>query len=129
MTWKLAGPCPRRQPVGTGFPQVVSGQLLVFRRILPAQHFPPPAVCAFVDEGLGAAIPEDAAEWCALGRMLFHIVETAVFENGSPCRLLDGDVQEIGDAPDFPRHVLLQTGEMDQADIRQVTDLPPRLDV
>src|SRR3546814_4278741 len=53
----------------------------------------------------------------------------AVLDDGLPAGLVDRNVEESCDAPDFGRHVRLQVGKVQQQHVGQIADRPPRPDV
>ena len=71
------------------------------------QHIAPAAVLPFMDEGLGTAVPEGAADRRAFGAVGFHMVKFAMFENIQPNRLVDEDPNKFGDGPDAFAHIRL----------------------
>src|SRR6185503_18845677 len=102
---------------------------LVARAVLGRQRVAPAAVRAFVDEGLGATIPEATAQRDALHRIALHVVEAAVLDDGVPAALVDRDVEEARDATDLCRHVGLELREVQEHYVREPADLPPRAHV
>src|SRR5215210_2098172 len=101
---------------------------LVFRYVLRCEGLSPTAVHPFVDEDLGAGIPEGTSEWNALGSVLLHPRERAVLEDLSPLPFVDRDVEELSDAAHLSRHVALEVREVHEQDVREVPELPPGAD-
>jgi hypothetical protein len=47
-----------------------------------------------------------------------------MLDDGRKARLVDGNVEKGGDAPDLAGEILLQTGKMQQHDVGQLPRLP-----
>ena len=119
-------PLAGRQPMGAIRPELLEGRPLVELAVGCGEHVAPASVGPLVDEGLGAAFPEDAGRRRRLGRMGLHPGKPAMLYDCGPARRVHWNVQEVRDPPDRSRQVGLQLGEVQQQQVWQLTDAPPR---
>src|SRR5262245_18916380 len=52
-----------------------------------------------------------------------------MLDDRGPARLVDRNLEELRDPADLAGHVALETGEVHEANVREIADLPPGPDV
>src|ERR1700744_6346258 len=90
-------PVARNQPMHAVLAQLALRRLLIAPAILRGKHIAPAPIRALVDEGLGAAVPEDAPARYAVGGVGLHVIEAAVLQDRRPAVLVYRNVKEVGD--------------------------------
>src|ERR687894_658517 len=101
------------------------GPRLVLGHVLRCEGVRPAPVDSLVDEYLGTIVPGYPPERYYLLGVALHPPKRAVLEDLLPPRLVDGDLQELGDAAHLVWHIPLEVGEVHEHDVREVAHFPP----
>src|SRR5215218_8914914 len=123
----MLAPCllSRGEPSGALGAELPYGARLVLGHVLRCEGVRPAAVDSLVDEHLGTLVPGYPPKRYYLLGMALHPPKRAVLEDLLPPRLLDGDLQELGDAAHLVWHIPLEVGEVHEHDVREGAHFPP----